>query len=63
MMTQIQFPKTFASKGSISVFTKLKEVEFSYRLFWPLKKEANIACANTSATSKLSKLRLWKKEG
>lgn len=62
-MMQIQHPKTLASKGSISVFTKLKKVEFSYRLFQPLKKEANIACANTSATSKLNKLRLWKKEG
>lgn len=38
MMMQIQYPKTFASKGSISVFTKLQEVGFSYRLFQPLKK-------------------------
>lgn len=63
MMIQIQYSKTFASKGSVSVFTKLRVMGFSYRLVQPLEKETNTACANTLATSKLNKLRLWKKEG
>lgn len=61
-MIQIQYSKTFASKGSVSVFTKLDVVGFSYRLVQPLEKKANTACASTFATSKLNKLRLWKKE-
>lgn len=55
MMIQIQYSKTFASKGSVSVFTKLMVVGFSSRLIHPLEKKANTACANTFATSKLNK--------
>lgn len=62
-MIQIQYSKTFASKGSVSVFTKLRVVGFSCRLAQPLEKEANTSCANTFATSKLNKPRLCRKEG